>query len=343
MTDKQGVWASMLIVLLLAAMVSITRASEGVGAGPLVQTLASIQKCMRDSPGPWPESWRDEYLDTIRQTVTANKHSPGYSRRLDILTSGFPWLWESIEKSDARPSFEVHCARIRWYVEQLMEQPLANDSQQRILRHQCRDLLAFATDSLLTQFPFLEPNRVRMAERDFGNQCHRHIETPLEPGFTTPFSDAQFALIKQRWSELRPSRVDFMIGLGGEAVMLGNVDDSVSAKKHPHYLLAAKAINQFLNHIQAMTNPPPEYYRKSLRRRNDSVQRRYRTDAIARQQERHLAKTTYGQTLLTEQLSFLLAALLESSRAHESWVENEPNYMPFMHHRDAKTKGGEGP
>ena len=182
--------------------------------------LASIRKCINDSPQPWPENWQQEYLQTIHDSIVVHENSPGYELRLKTLSYGFRSYWEGLKRIRDRPVFEVNCAQIRWYAGELMGSVLSEQEKQT-LRHQWKDLWHEAADSLLTQFSFLDPNIVRRAKADHLGECYGRIETPLEPVFLRPFTDDQTEHIKEGWHEMRYARVDLMRQLGGEAVFLG--------------------------------------------------------------------------------------------------------------------------
>lgn len=133
---------------------------------------------------------------------------------MEILRKGFAPYWESLNKSAERSLFEVHHARIRWYVEDLMGTAFPSEKERRKLRDQYTDIWNHATSSLLTQFPFLDPNAVQAAKADDLSLCYRKIEAPLMPVYLRPFSEEQVGQIKQRWDKLRYARVG--LGLGAE-------------------------------------------------------------------------------------------------------------------------------
>jgi hypothetical protein len=165
--------------------------------------LATIQDCMSRSLVPWPDAWKGEYLDTIRKAVTSRQDVAQYDRRLEILSEGFPAYWQGLKKERERALFELHCAQIRWYVESLMDGELPTEQESYRLREQYKGLWDFAAESLLAQFPFLDPNAMHAAQADRRAECERRIEAPLLPIYLHPFSDSQMDQIKSRWQDLR--------------------------------------------------------------------------------------------------------------------------------------------
>jgi hypothetical protein len=209
-----------------------------------------------------------------------------------------------------------------------MQTPLPNDTQKQKIKKQWNDLLDHAASSLTVQFPFLDLNLVRQAKEDSLNRCYGCIDIPLQPGFSVLFTEDQVHVITQRWHALGDDRVNAMIGLGGEAVMLDK-KNYVLSEEHPHYLLASRCMDQFCDHIQKMTNRPPEYYQELLTRRMITERHGYQDKVNARKLESYLYKTTFKQMLLIEQWSFLMTSLLESCLSTQDVsVENEPNSLP---------------
>ncbi len=78
---------------------------------------------------------------------------------------GFRRIGRRLQKGKERSLFEVHQAEIRWYVESLMAGELAGEAEKQKLREQWRSLMDEAAASLVTQFPFLDPNMVQKPPR----------------------------------------------------------------------------------------------------------------------------------------------------------------------------------
>ncbi len=303
-----------LILMLLAGVVGKT-----VGSGepaPLEQALAAVQDCMACSPGPWPDAWQREYLDTVRRAVTAHPDGAQYSERLAILSRGFQPYWQAVQKGQDRSLFEVHCAEIRWYAERLMAAGFRGEEDTYALRHQYEDLFHYGASSLLAQFPFLDPNAVHKAEADRLAECYRRIDAPLLPIYLEPFSQTQIDRMKQRWHDLRYARVDLWRQLGGgqSAQMQHPASpppEAKSSNEHPDYLLTQRSLAQLQPHIWAVATAAPGYYRSAVANHIDAQKRRFQSRIEAGNQERRLPRAV----LQAKQLSFLLAALLETARS----------------------------
>ena len=192
---------SVLIVTLFSCIVSgLTSSAE---LDPVKQTLEAIRDCTFRTPAPWPEEWKKEYIDTIRKAILSYQDAPHYAVRLEIIRKGFVPYWESLNKTKDRSLFEVHCARIRWYTEHLMSKEFPSEKERQKLHDQYKELWDYAADSLLKQFPFLDPNAVEKGKADDLNECYRKIDAPLMPAYLHPFSEAQVEQIKQRWYDMR--------------------------------------------------------------------------------------------------------------------------------------------
>jgi len=265
-------WGLILLALLSPGLAG--EAADSPEPGLLEQALATVHDCMARSPAPWPDAWQREYLDTIRRAVTAHPDGAQYRERLAILSKGFQPYWAGLQKGQERSLFEVHCAEIRWYIDSLMDANLPGQEESRVLRNQYKDLLQHGASSLLTQFPFLDPNVVHKAEADHLAQCSHGIEAPLLPIYLRPFSEKEIAQIEQRWHNLRYARVDLWRSLGGEAIMAINKQQVESPLKHPHYVLAQRSLAQLIAGIWPVVARAPEYYVKALRSRDETLKRR---------------------------------------------------------------------
>ncbi len=239
MPDKYYALRSVLIAALLPGI--IARVTSSAELALTEESLQAIEDCMAGSPAQWPVAWRQEYVDTIRHAISLHQDTSRYAERLGILRRGFELYWQDLNKSRERSLFEIHRAQIRWYTEHLMGTKLLSEDERRKLRNQYKELWDHVASSLLTQFPFLDPNTVQMAKADHLGECYRKIEAPLLPIYLRPFSQAQVDKIKQRWHDLRYARVDLWRQLGGKAIMSVN-KQQVSPHTHPHYLLTQRSL-----------------------------------------------------------------------------------------------------
>jgi hypothetical protein len=300
------------IALIAALLPAIVGGKTGPEDPALTeQTLEAIRNCMARSPAPWPDEWKQQYLETIRRAVESHEDVPHSAARLEILRKGFGPYWESLKKSKERSSFEVHLAGIRWYTEHLMDAKLPGRDERQKLRVQYKDLWDHAASSPLTQFPFLDPNTVRLAKADHLSQCYLKIEAPLLPIYLHPFSETQMGRIKKRWYDLRYARVDLWRQLGGETVIEIDEQQVKIGPEHPHYLLTQRSLTQLTASIRPILSPAPEYYIEAVNRRKQELMRLQQANATASRHE-NLQKSRYRQILQAEQISFLLKALLES-------------------------------
>lgn len=307
-------WGLMLLALLSSALAD--ELAESAGPGPLEQTLAAVQDCMARSPAPWPDAWQREYVDTIRRAVSAHADGIQHGERLAILAKGFQPYWQALQKGQERSLFEVHCAEIRWYAESLMGADFRGEEDAHALRYQYESLFHYATTSLLAQFPFLDPNAVRRAEADHLAECYQRIDAPLLPIYLEPFSQTQIDRVKQRWHDLRYARVDLWRQLGGgQSPQMQHPASSPSEAKasneHPDYLLTQRSLGQLQPHIWGVGTAAPDYYRSAVANHIDAQKRRFQSRIEARNEERRLPRAV----LQAEQISFLLAALLETARS----------------------------
>jgi hypothetical protein len=182
MSDKYHTLRSVLIEALL--LVSLGARTRSASLGLTEQTLETIQKCMAQSPAPWPEQWEREYIGTIRRAIEHHQDVPHYAERLEILRKGFARCWETVPKTKGkndRSLFEVYRCRMRWYVEHLMGTKFPTKQEKLKLRDQFTGIWDHAADSLLAEFGFLDPNAIQKAEAEDLSACYRKIETPLMP------------------------------------------------------------------------------------------------------------------------------------------------------------------
>ncbi len=72
MLDKyHGLRIALIAALLPGIVISVT---ESERPAPAKQALGAIRDCMTRSPAPWPDEWKQEYIETIRRAVKL--HSP---------------------------------------------------------------------------------------------------------------------------------------------------------------------------------------------------------------------------------------------------------------------------
>lgn len=309
MSDKyHALYRALIVVLISAVVARATNSSELAG---IERTLQAIHDCMARSGAPWPDEWKQEYIDTIRKAVNVRQGASHYAERLEILRKGFGPYWDSFNKTGDRSLFEVHRTRIRWYVEHLMETEFPTEQERQKLRDQYRSLWEHAASSLLTQFPFLDPNAVQAAKADDLSLCYSKIDAPLMPVYLHPFSEEQVTQIKKRWDELRYARVDLLSSVASSSIPLGR-EDAPSANAVRDYDLTKKSLSQLLGLVWMVVPQRPDYYIIALQNRTKELKRRVEVKQQARSDQQRLEKELSRQLLQTEHISFLLAALLET-------------------------------
>ncbi len=319
-TTKQNGYTliEILVTIAIVALVTAIPALAEGSAEPnsLAQALAAVRDTMTKSPAPWPQGWQEEYVETIRHVAVAHRDSPGYVARLDILRNGFAPYWEAVPKNDQRSLFEVRQAEIRWYIGSLMSAEPPGHNERQKLYDQHKDLAEYAAGSLLTQFPFLEPNMVADAKADYLRECYRNVEAPLLPIFQHPFSGQQAGQLQERWHSLRYARVDLWRQLGGGRKGPAVKQDTPSGKMHPDYLLAQRSLGQLRGQLWVIVAPAPDFYRTAVAKDIEAQRQHFRSRSDARRQEQRLG----GAVVQTEYLSFLLAALRETAESAENTV-----------------------
>jgi len=330
-----GISCGFILLAVLSAGLA-GEATDSAESGLLEQVLAAVQDCMARSPAPWADAWQREYGDTIRQAIAPHPDIGQYAMRLEILSRGFQPYWEGLQKGQDKSLFEVHCAEIRWYLECLMEAGLPGEEESHALRNQYKDLFHYGASSLLTQFPFLDPNAVHRAQADHLAQCYHRIEAPLLPIYLRPFSQTEMDRIKQRWHDLRYARVDLWRQLGGDASISARDPNGRPINTHPHYLLAQRSLAQLQPHIWAIAAPAPGYYRSAVANHIDAQKHRFRSKSQAWTQERRMN----AEVLQTEYICFLLAALLETAECVDTSVAIRAQKETASERQDSPAKGG---
>lgn len=278
------------------------------------RALANVHKYMIGCPAPWPEAWAQEYLETIRRAISASPGTHDCARRLQILCEGFPLYWSAQKIAADRSHFEVRQAQIRWYVENLMNTELPGEEEEQTLRHQYEELIQFATRSLLTQFPFLDPNMVRNGAMDYLADCYRSIDAPLLPVFLHPFSEDQIEQLKQRWHDSRYVRVDLWQQLAGGLTSSRRNQRGIVDQTRSDYLLTQRSLDALGGDIWAVMAPPPGYFQTAVTNALSILERRHRAISKACEREMHMSMAD----IQTEYLSFLIATLLETEACRQS-------------------------
>jgi len=304
------------------------------------QTLEAIRNCMARSPGLWPDEWRQEYFDTIRSAVESHRDAPHYAARLEILREGFAPCWQGLTKIKDRSLFEVYRTRIRWYTEHLMGTKFPSDEERQKLRNQYTDIWNHAANSLLRQFPFLDPNTVQAAKADDIRVCHSKIDAPLLPVYLRPLSEEQVGQIKQLWDKLRYGRVDLWRRLSGDSTRPFESRDAQSSNAEHDYQLAKESLSKLLGLVWMVVPQRPDYYLAAIENQTGALKRRVQVKRQARSDQQRLEKERSRQLLQTEHISFLLAALLETPQCLDgapSIITQEQNPLE---QQDKTAKGG---
>ena len=107
-----------LIITLFSCIVSGMTSYEKTDL--MEQTIEAIGDYMEQSPVPWSDEWKKEYIETIRKVVESHRDASYFVERLEILRKGYEPYWRSFKKTQERSLFEIHQAQIRWYTENLM-------------------------------------------------------------------------------------------------------------------------------------------------------------------------------------------------------------------------------
>jgi hypothetical protein len=308
--NSSGSTFTLLVVFsLLILGETVATGTDAGRASALDETLAAVRDCMDRCRPPWPEAWQGEYLDTIRQAASRDPNVPQYARRLEILREGFALYWPDMKNTQERTQFEVRRAQTRWYIENLMTSELPGEEETALLRHQYEDLANHAAQGLITQFSFLDPNKVQDAKADYLADCYRKIDATLLPIFLTPFSQGQIEQIKERWHDLRYARVDLWRQLGGGSTPAPANRTPPSGEQHLDCLLMQRSLDQLCGQLWTLIPGPPDYYRDAVSQEIDARKRWLQARADAKSQEDRLGMPV----LQTEYLSFLLTALLETA------------------------------
>jgi len=339
MTDKYHVLQRIFITLLLARVAA--GATDSSSEPTLTeQTLQAIRDCMDRVPDPWPDEWKQEYIETIRKAIESYQDNPQYNLKLDILQRGFAPYWEGLTKTNERSLFEVNQAQIRWYTENLMSTEFPSEAEIKKLRDQYKDLWDNASDSLFRQFPFLDPNVVLKAKADDLNQCYRKIDAPLMPVYLRSMSEEQIELIKQRWNKLRYVRVDLWRKIGDSSKAPIERRDALSSNAERDYELTKKCMAQLLGQIWIVIPRCPDYYVSALKNHSRSLQDRLQSKRHAQSYHQRLEKERSRQLFQTEHIGFLLTSLLETPACFDESVKIRIREPIPLKQKDGAEKGG---
>lgn len=336
MQDKHDALRSVLIATLLPAIVVGKIGS--VGSAPIEETLEAVRKRMDLSRAPWPEEWKQEYIKTIREVVALHTDDPHYEARLEILRMGFADCWDGLTKNKDRSLFQVYRCRMRWYVEHLMGTEFPSEDERQRLRDQFSEIWNQAANSLLTQFPFLDPNVVQAAKADDLSTCHRKIDAPLMPIYLRPMSKEHVGQIKQGWDKLRYARVELWRRLSSRSPRRAENANAPSSNSELHYQLAKESLSQLLSQVWMVVPQRPDHYLAAMENQIRALKHRAEVKRQPRSDQQRLEKERSRQLLQTEHISFLLAALLETPRCLEppSLVTQEQDPLG---QQDRNTKG----
>lgn len=249
-------------ILIITIFSTITYGiSNSKNFDPVEQTIEAVQECMESGPVPWLDEWKQEYIEAIRKEVDLHRDVKHFDLRLEILRKGFMPYWQSFKKNNKRSLFEVHCARIRWYTENLMGSEFPTKEERQKLRDQYTEIWNYAAKSLLVQFPFLDPNAVDHAKANDLSKCYRKIEAPLMPVYLKPMSEEQIDQIKQHWDNLRYNRVDMLRRLSGNYTTPANNSDVPSHNANHDYELTKESLSQLLGLVWMVVPQRPDYKR----------------------------------------------------------------------------------
>ena len=219
------------------------------------------------------------------------------------------------------------------------EFPIEQERQK--LRDQYTDIWDHAADSLLVQFPFLDPNAVQKVKTDDLSECYRKIAAPLMPVYLRPMSEEQLKQIKQRWDDLRYVRVDLWRRLGGGSKISDEKSDALSSKAERDYELSKESFSQLLGLVWMVVPQRPDYYLSALENRNKALKHRFQSKQNARSDQQRLDKEHSRQLLQTEHIGFLLAALLETPKCLEGAPSIITQKQIPLEQQDKSSKGGD--
>lgn len=341
MSDKYHALYSALIVVLISVVVAM--ATNSTELDEIERTLQAIHDCMGQSPVPWPDEWKQEYINTIREAIEHHQEDTHCAEQLEILRKGFALCWDTIPKTNDKNDkslFEVYRCRMRWYVEHLMETEFPTEQERQKLRDQYKEIWDYAASSLLTQFPFLDPNAVQKAKADDLCICYSKIDAPLLPVYLRPMPEEQVGQIKKRWDNLRYARVDLWRGLSGNSTTAPPKNSTPPPNADCDYHLTKECLSQLLAQVWMVVPQRPDYYIEALENRTKELKRRVEVRQQARSNQQRLEKERSRQLLQTEHISFMLAALLETPLCLQEGPSVVRGHENPLERQDESKKGG---
>jgi hypothetical protein len=273
---------------------------------------------MARSPAPWPEAWKQEYAETIGQALGRTQRKPDGAARMEVFRRGFPRYWAKGQVTPCtQAEYNLRKAKIRWFCETLAEEALPSPAEKAMLEDQFRDLCDWATDYLRARFPFLRADCVEQGKQAALREFGEDLAAPLVPVFRKPLSPDQLQAIKASWARSctrwfftwRHVRYD---GAGPDYPC-----DPPALADHPHSVFTRRCLNYLPGMIWPVVEKPPVYVLEALKEVNTEKDARVRGNRQALEQERSLALRFSNQIEQAEQWSFVLTALLETSRPDE--------------------------
>jgi restriction endonuclease S subunit len=63
---------TLILILFLEIVVNLSGSAQNT----MEQAIATIKDCMDASPAQWPDTWQQEYMDTIRNAIVSHQDSP---------------------------------------------------------------------------------------------------------------------------------------------------------------------------------------------------------------------------------------------------------------------------
>ncbi|MBN2182963.1 MAG: hypothetical protein JW715_13715 [Sedimentisphaerales bacterium] len=154
-------------------------------------------------------------------------------------------------------------------------------------------------------------------------------------------TEAQIEQIKKRWHSLRYARVDFWQSLGGDETKSTVSHDISSINSHPDYVLTQRSLTQLLSRTWVIVAPAPDYFRDAVLSRGEIQKQRQKALSEARRKEIRLEREYSGQLLQSEYISFLLAALLETTEYLQDSIFIGEQKETEFEQQNRTTKGGD--
>jgi hypothetical protein len=127
-------------------------------------------------------------------------------------------------------------------------------------------------------------------------------------------SEEQVVQIKQHWDKLRYERVDLLYRLDNNSKASVKKINAPLPNQDRDYELTKKSLSQLLGLVWMVVPQRPGYYLNAIENQNKALQHRIKIKRQARNDQQCLEKTRSRQLLQIEHISFLFAALLETTR-----------------------------